>query len=499
MMEKIKLPRGTWLYDPKQPLGPKGGFGIVYAGNSPEYGDLAIKQIFIDIQDEAHREIRIADELIGKEFDHVIPFYDAGFDAEIGKYFVVMARAEKSLQQEINSGRTLTEHETIEILLQIVNGLLEVPELVHRDLKPGNVLCHQSKWKVADFGIARFVEESTSLKTLKECLTPQYAAPEQWEYQRPTNAVDVYALGCIGYALINGQPPFIGLNEDIKDKHLHKEPPSLNSTNALLRSLLSTMLRKNPENRPSLTRVKKNLEQVQKSKGRKIISGFSELSSGAAEIAEESAKEEAMKLTEMDEQIRRENISLEAMNILAKIVDILFEQIIAHAPDAKMSESYIKQPDPFYYALRMIKLGSGILSVDFNHFAKVQKDTFSQSKWNVYSGSIILVKQESNYPYEWGANLWYTDLGKSNELRWWEVTYMTHPLKPRSTKYEPFAVYDLFQADRAAVPYMDVIQFGSKPKPIDDDAQDDFFNRWVNLLAKAARGELRSPSRLPID
>jgi len=40
-MESIRLPRGVWYYDPRQPLGPKGGFGIVYAGNSPEYGTLA--------------------------------------------------------------------------------------------------------------------------------------------------------------------------------------------------------------------------------------------------------------------------------------------------------------------------------------------------------------------------------------------------------------------------------------------------------------------------
>jgi eukaryotic-like serine/threonine-protein kinase len=498
-MKKIKLPRGMWIYDLEKQLGSRGGFGIVYAGNSPEFGDLAIKQILIDVQDEAHREIRIADKLIGQEYDHIIPFYDAGFDAESSNYFVVMARAERSLQQEISSGKSFSEEASIEILLQIVKGLLDVPELVHRDLKPDNVLFHRGKWKVADFGIAKFVEESTSLKTLKDCLTPQYAAPEQWEYQRPTNAVDVYALGCIGYALINGQPPFMGLNEDIKDEHLHKDPPALNSTNALLRSLLSKMLRKNPENRPSLVRVKTILDQVQESKGRKINSGFSELSSVAAEIAEQAAKEEAMKQTEKDEQIHREIIGLEAMNILAKIVDIFFEQIIAHAPDAKMSELYLQQPNPFYYTVRMIKLGSGILSVDFTRLSKIPMNAFSQSKWNVYAGAIITVEQESNNPYEWSANLWYTDLGKSNELRWWEVTYMTHPLKPRSTKYEPFAVYDISQADRAASRAMDIIQFGATPKLVDDEAVGDFIQRWVNLLAKAAKGELRFPSTLPID
>jgi len=45
-------------------------------------------------------------------------------------------------------------------------------DLVHRDLKPSNILYHEGVWKLADFGIARFVEESTSANTLKKCLTP---------------------------------------------------------------------------------------------------------------------------------------------------------------------------------------------------------------------------------------------------------------------------------------------------------------------------------------
>lgn len=50
--------------------------------------------------------------------------------------------------------------------------LSELPDIVHRDLKPQNVLFHSGRWKVADFGIARFVEETTSVRTLKDCLSP---------------------------------------------------------------------------------------------------------------------------------------------------------------------------------------------------------------------------------------------------------------------------------------------------------------------------------------
>jgi len=65
-------------------------------------------------------------------------------------------------------------------LIQIVTGLQEIGQLVHRDLKSANILFHQGSWKIADFGIARFVEESTSANTVKGFLSPQFPAPEQW-------------------------------------------------------------------------------------------------------------------------------------------------------------------------------------------------------------------------------------------------------------------------------------------------------------------------------
>jgi len=74
------------------------------------------------------------------------------------------------------------------------------------DLKPDNILYHDGKWKIADFGIARFVEEATASNTLKEFLSPWYAAPEQWRLERATHGTDVYALGCIAFCLLTGKP-----------------------------------------------------------------------------------------------------------------------------------------------------------------------------------------------------------------------------------------------------------------------------------------------------
>lgn len=255
-MKLIRLPGGEWSYDEGAPLGPEGGFGIVYAGEGGDVGPVAVKRLKVEAENAAHRELRIAADLVGKSLPHVIPVYDAGEDAESGSYFLVMARAEGSLQGEINNGRTFGDPEAADVLLEIAQGLSEVGQFVHRDLKPGNVLLHNGTWKVADFGIARFVEESTSLRTLKDCLSPPYAAPEQWRLDRATGATDVYALGCIGYALLTGQPPFSGpLQEDYSQQHQHEPPRSLDGHDDRLRSLLAMMLRKAPDARPGLDRV----------------------------------------------------------------------------------------------------------------------------------------------------------------------------------------------------------------------------------------------------
>lgn len=211
-MKTIKLPARIFEYDPTRPLGKPGGFGQVFAGKTSEGGEVAIKKLHVSVADAAHREMRIVDELKKRSFEHVIPFIDGGEDADSGGYFVVMPKADKSLQSMIDTNGSFTTTDVTPILFQIAKGLSEVGDLVHRDLKPDNVLFHDGKWKIADFGIARFVQEVTASNTLKDYLSPLYASPEQWRSERATHATDVYALGCISAADAE-EPPDISSNQ----------------------------------------------------------------------------------------------------------------------------------------------------------------------------------------------------------------------------------------------------------------------------------------------
>ena len=111
-----------------------------------------------------------------------------GEDAEAGGYYLVMPRAEGSLSDELTKRGILPPTESVNILMQNRREPAEAETVVHRDLKPGNVLFHDGRWKIADFGIARFVEDATSANTVRGFLSAPYAAPEQWLGQHATHA-----------------------------------------------------------------------------------------------------------------------------------------------------------------------------------------------------------------------------------------------------------------------------------------------------------------------
>src|SRR5258708_40144833 len=102
-------------------------------------------------------------------------------------------------------------NEAVNILLDVAEALASLEkDVVHRDLKPENILFYQGHWCLADFGIARYAEATTSPDTHKYSFTPPYAAPEQWRFERATPATDVYAFGVTAFELLQGHRPFRG-------------------------------------------------------------------------------------------------------------------------------------------------------------------------------------------------------------------------------------------------------------------------------------------------
>jgi hypothetical protein len=485
-MTIIRLPHGQFEYDETQPLGDPGGFGQVFAGRSATDAHLAVKKLHLSAATAAHRELRIADELSGRSFTNVIPFIDSGEDASSDEYFIVMPRARGSLQDLIDTKGNLSCNDTASIMVQIVTGLIEVGEIVHRDLKPQNVLSHEDKWKVADFGIARFVEESTSANTLRGFLSPHYAAPEQWKQERATHATDVYSLGCIGYCLLTGAPPF---TTDPSEEHQQAAVPTFPCEDPRLRSAIVMMLRKLPESRPSLDRVRHLLEQIIAAPVIKAGSAAAELAQAGAEIAESQSRQQAEFQAQQTIKLTRDALVKEAFERLNGIAKNLW-QAIANAAPAAIIKSTTEGQFVEY------QMGEGTLFIATGGAkSALSAGAFPESKWDVITHSQIVVRQSKPQLF-WSATLWFARLPDTADYRWYEVSYIDIN---ESGGLIPKAETNFREADLAmasTVMYPKAVAFG--PKPIDDEDEAEFQGRWLWLLAKAASGRLNYLATSPI-
>ena len=482
-MKKIKLPTGIFEYDPTQPLGKRGGFGQVFAGRTAAGNEVAIKKLHVSAADAAHRELRIAEELKGRALKHVIPFIDSGEDADTGDYFLVMPKADESLQAAVENGGIMNATAAAVVLLEIVKGLNEVADLVHRDLKPDNLLRHENGWKVADLGIARFVEEATASNTLKECLSPYYAAPEQWRFERATHATDVYALGCIGFFLLTGKPPFV---EKPELEHQKQPLPHFSCADGRLQALINNMVRKLPETRPALSRIEGVLAEIVAKLQLSTSDPLSALATVGAQVAEKEQQVQAKQAAEQSAREARLNIAKAAFEILSDSAERLWGKIHAQVPNAHRNPGRGQ-------SVFECRLGDGSLVVTLSRVNYVEPGAFPNSGWDVVASSQILVNQERP-EYQWSASLWYVKVKGASEYRWHEVSYWSWAT---DRGFQPFASSGK-DADYAASNMMHTVNIAFGPIAIDDEKEDEFHERWIWLFAKAAAGQLRQPSTMPI-
>jgi eukaryotic-like serine/threonine-protein kinase len=475
---RIRLPRGEWFFNPKRPLGPPGGFGEVFEAKGATDQPVAVKRLKLTVGEAAHRELKIADELVGKSFQHVLEVLDSGKDAEAGGYYLVMPRAERSLSDELINSGMLQPDRSVDILRQIAEGIKEAETIVHRDLKPGNVLFHDGRWKIADFGIARFVEDATSANTVRGFLSAQYAAPEQWLGGHATHATDVYALSCIGYVLLTGAPPFPGpSNPDYMRQHTSQAPPAITGVDPRLRTIISAGLRKPQAGRPSIERVISVLRDV-------LEKPVAPTPGIAALHAANAAEAERVSATNAEaERERRKNAEREA---LVKAGAEVFRGLVSElkrVAEGTLSEARINLLNEG--ELR-VSIGQADLLIHLE--GAVPNVFFRNGTWQVMALGSIRVWQEEP-PWSHGATLWYMRLGREAAYRWYEMEYRKHALSA-GPLIGPFAIQeigdDMYRhADLAAGPGMHPIEVNFGPVAIDDENVESFLERWLARLAQA--------------
>lgn len=488
-MPEVKLPNGTWWYDEKESLGPPGGFGAVFRGRSTDGEPVAIKRLESEYQ---AREMRIADFLLGHGLAHVIPIVDAGFDKAANTNFIVMPIATTSLRQLIEISGPVGEADTVNILDSIAAGLDEIGDIIHRDLKPGNVLLHDGIWKLADLGLARFAEAATSGNTMRGALTAQYAAPEQWRGERPTKATDVYALGCIMYALLHGTPPFQGPGRaDFSHQHQFVAPSGLNASSHLKR-LAAACLSKSPALRPSIQSLRKQLQIASNAgKGGRTYG----MASAAAAVLEKTSREEERRLQRENEERNRKQLAAEAVQLMEEIFRELETIVLNEAPNTEVGLG-------FYNAkLKRLKLGDAVLeygtlfpSIEDTAYPHQTGNRAGSRAWDVLAGAYIAAHTGWSPDVGRSANLWFGRLLEGDDYRWWEVSYVYREdstLEEYLREPEPFGIKEIYDG-----PILHLVS--DDPRPITPEYVDDFLGRWIEPFSQiAAVGHMAAKALFP--
>ncbi len=244
----------------------RGGMGTVYRATHLALDHVvALKVIAADLAaDDAFRERFRSESRIAVSLRHpnVVPIHHAG--EEDGLLFVTMDLIDgPDLRRLLIASGTLPPDRAVGIIRQVASALdvAHSRGLVHRDIKPGNILVETDREDHAyltDFGLAKRFDQATEAGALTRTGafvgTLDYVAPEQIRGDRVDARTDVYALGCVMYETIAGRAPYADREENVAKiyAHLQDEPPWLPGESGLdgdLDEVISRALAKEPGDR----------------------------------------------------------------------------------------------------------------------------------------------------------------------------------------------------------------------------------------------------------
>ena len=266
----------TTLYefDPLEPGDPRtvggyplrarigaGGMGRVYLSFTPGGRPVAVKLIRGELASDPEfrerfaREVSIAQQVNGI---HIAQLIDSGSDRGV-PWLASAYVAGPSLAQVVAACGPLPPATVLSLAGRIAEslGAIHATGMVHRDLKPGNILLDESGPKVIDFGIVRAATPTVTGRSSHRTFigSPPFMAPEQIRGRKVTPATDVFALGATVYYLSTGESAF---QADFADGVLYRvmhDEPDYEACPEQVRELIRACLRKEPEERPSTQRI----------------------------------------------------------------------------------------------------------------------------------------------------------------------------------------------------------------------------------------------------
>ncbi|GAA4935478.1 hypothetical protein GCM10023204_49670 [Actinomycetospora succinea] len=256
-----------------------GAMGVVWRGTDERLGRVvAVKQVFLhaglddreaeEVRQRTLREGRIAARL---QHPHAISVFDASIEGD-EPWLVMEYLPSRSLANVLGEQGTLEPRTVARIGRQVADALDAAHQagIVHRDVKPGNVLLGaDGTVKITDFGISRATGDLTLTRTGMLAGTPAYLAPEVARGDDSTAASDVFSLGATLYAAVEGMPPFGADDNALALLHSVAAgkvvPPSQAGP---LTALLMRLLRNDPAERPSAAEARQELGRIAHAGGR---------------------------------------------------------------------------------------------------------------------------------------------------------------------------------------------------------------------------------------
>jgi serine/threonine-protein kinase len=240
----------------------RGGMATVYLARDLKHDrDVALKVLSPDLASSMGterflREIRTAAAL---SHPHVLPLYDSGETSGMLYYVMPYVKGE-SLRDRLRREGQLPVDEAIRIARDVAAALTYAHshDLIHRDIKPENILLSGGEAVLSDFGIARAVSLAGDERLTQTGLsigTPAYMSPEQAHGDGRLDArADVYALGCVLYEMLAGDPPFTGSNvQSILARKSVETPPNVrvarDSVSPALEAVILKALARTPGDR----------------------------------------------------------------------------------------------------------------------------------------------------------------------------------------------------------------------------------------------------------
>jgi len=241
----------------------KGGMGAVYeAEDLALRRRVAVKVLLPAFAEDARARARFQREIdhaVAIEHPHVVPVYSAGYEPP--HFYIVMRLVPgPDLSKVLQSDGPLPEDRALRLLGQVASALHAVHTrgLVHRDIKPHNVLVWDADGEdehaiLTDFGIAKALDDTRSVTGVAAVGTPAYMAPEVCLGHLATTACDQYSPACMAYQMLAAEPPFAGDASALRAAQIEQPPIPMReaapAVSATVASAVDRALAKRPEQR----------------------------------------------------------------------------------------------------------------------------------------------------------------------------------------------------------------------------------------------------------